>query len=130
MTCDRTRWPLVHLLADGAVTHSGTRQLFAHIDALLEQPEPFAIMMEIRNPRGVEVPHIREWAAFLGDRRELLERRLLGVAFVMPSPMMRGAMRVLFSWVGPPFEFAVVDAAEAGLAFLRPLMPQSRVQVG
>lgn len=130
VTCDRTRWPLVHLIADGAVTHDGTRQLVAHIDASLQRPEPFAILMETRNPHGVEVPHIREWAAFLGERRELIERRLLGVAFVMPSAMMRGALRVLFTWVSPPFEYAVVDSEEAGLAFLQPLLPQSRVQAG
>ena len=130
MTCDRTRWPIAHLIADGAVTHEGTRQLIAHADALFAQAEPFGLLMETRNPRGVEVPHIREWAEFLRSRRQSIERRLVGVGFVLPSPMMRGALRVLFTWVNPPFEYSVVDTEDAGLAFLRPLLPQSRVQAG
>lgn len=130
VTCERSDWPIAHLIADGAVTHDGTRQLIEILDGLLGQPESFALMMEARNPRGVEVPHIREWAAFLEKRRAEIESRLLGVAFVLPSPMMRGALKVLFTWVRPPFEYAVVDDEDAGLAFLAPLLPQSHVQVG
>ncbi|MCR9162350.1 MAG: hypothetical protein ACE37F_31485 [Nannocystaceae bacterium] len=122
VTCDRSAWPIVHLVADGAVTEDGTRQLIAHLEELLQQPTAFAMMLETRNARGLRVPHIRAWATFLEERHALLEARLAGVAFLFPSAMLRGALRVLFTWVNPPFEYAVVDTEAAGVSFLRPMV--------
>ena len=109
MTCDRTRWPIAHLIADGAVTHEGTRQLIAHADALFAQAEPFGLLMETRNPRGVEVPHIREWAEFLRSRRQSIERRLLGVGFVLPSPMMRGSRCKVPTSAAMPMSISLIE---------------------
>ena len=40
------------------------------------------------------------------------------MALVLPSPMIRGAARVLFKWARPPFEHRIVDTPEEGQAYL------------
>lgn len=62
---------------------------------------------------------VRQQAAFMKDYRAMIEQRLVGVAFALPSPLMRGVLRGILMIQPMPCPHTVLGTEAEGVAWLK-----------
>jgi len=62
---------------------------------------------------------VRMQATFMKTHRDLIERRVVGVAFSLPSPLMRGVLRGVLMLQPMPCPHTVVGTEAEGVAWLK-----------
>lgn len=120
VTCDVERWPLVHTVVRGALTDDLLEATFAEIESLLDQRRRFCHVFEPRGVRGLEISHLKRVAAFQKLHKQALHDQVHAAAYVLGSPMLRGATRALFTFYRPSYPLSVVRSMDEAEAFLAP----------
>jgi hypothetical protein len=62
---------------------------------------------------------VRLQAAFIKDYRDKIEQRVVGVAFSLPSPLMRGVLRGVLMLQPMPCQHTVVGTEAEGVAWVK-----------
>ncbi len=62
---------------------------------------------------------VRLQAAFMKDYRALIEQRIVGIAFSLPSPLMRGVLRGILMIQPMPCPHTVLGTEAEGVAWLK-----------
>lgn len=62
---------------------------------------------------------VRMQASFMKSHRDLIEQRVVGVAFSLPSPLMRGVLRGVLMLQPMPCPHTVVGTEAEGVAWLK-----------
>jgi hypothetical protein len=96
------------------------RQYLADYTKVLEAELRFGVVF-VTTPTMPMTParHVRLQAQFMKDYRELIEKRVIGIAFSLPSPLMRGVLRGVLMIQPIPCAHAVVGTEAEGVAWVK-----------
>jgi len=105
MRIDRSGFPLIHYVYDGPLTPAELATYFAEQQALIEEGKRYAVVCDMS--RGAVPPPAQRAAQAQWEKEHsgALQALCLGVVFVVPNPLIRGAVTA-FSWMrSSPYEY-------------------------
>ncbi|MCS6900392.1 MAG: hypothetical protein NZX77_11585 [Polyangiaceae bacterium] len=116
---DDKEFPLLRVRFSSNWTQQDFDGYLARYLAQLQKRQPFAAVFDATQSRAPSATERRQQAEFLREHEALLRRYCTGVAFVIASPTIRGALTAIF-WIQPPFfEYVVVSSVAEGTAWAR-----------
>ena len=72
----------------------------------------YALILNVRHTKMSSFSQARRQAEWMRDRAHLIKSKLLGIALVLPSPVVRGVMTVITSIQPMPTAYVVVRTLE------------------
>ena len=117
---DRSQSLLVVVRFLRGPTDDEFRQYLADYTQILEK-EPRLGAVFVTTPEMPMTPprHVRLQAQFMKEYRELIEQRVVGIAFSLPSPLMRGVLRGVLMIQQIPCPHTVVGTEAEGVAWIK-----------
>lgn len=113
------RFPLATTLYPSSVTEEVLEPYFADYGRLLAREQPFVSLVDMRPCLHVPSARVRkriaEWGVRIADQRA---RYVVGVAFVVTSPLLRAALSAVHFVARPRQPTIVVANEEDALRFL------------
>ncbi len=104
---DDSSWPLVIFTAVGTTTEVDHDQHLADVYALLSRRERFSIVFDLSDAAPITAAGRKKQVDWMVKNRSMLKAYLIGIGFVMPSPVWRGVLRAIL-WMRPlPFPHVV-----------------------
>jgi hypothetical protein len=94
------RFPLVVFTFRGTITMPELERYLSESERLLERTQPYAGLVIAADVRPLEVALVRRQAQWMKVNRERVKQKSLGVALVIPSPMIRGVLKAIL-WLEP-----------------------------
>ncbi len=88
-------FPLIIEETEGAMTDEEAVWHRQYVASLLDRKQRYAILYDFRNSAAESQEQRKIDAEFIKANRERLKEYAIGVAFVMPSPLLRIAINVL-----------------------------------
>jgi len=112
---DESRFPLVWVTYKAGQTDEEFDELLALYDRLMEtRRERYVLVLEAHHSRLTPLPQLKRQAAWMKARAEVMRRQIAGIALVLGSPILRGALKVVLTLQPMPVAHAVCkDAGEA-----------------
>jgi hypothetical protein len=96
------------------------RQYLAdYTQALQEEPRLGAVFVTTPEMPMTPPRQVRLQAQFIKEYREQIEQRIVGVAFALPSPLMRGVLRGVLMIQPMPVSHTVVGTEAEGVAWVK-----------
>lgn len=92
---DDSRWPLVALRVEGSITAAEEVEFSERSTRLPERGDRYAVVIDLRDASTPTPRFVRLQAKAQKLRAEQLRSLCVGVAFVISSPMIRGALRAI-----------------------------------
>lgn len=109
---DKSRWPIVQMRLWGSLT-SDEEDLWVETSTTFPlEGKRYVAIIDLLEANTPTVRFMRLQAQGQQRRREALSRYCAGVAFVIGSPMMRGALRAILHLGGLPSPHVVVNTRE------------------
>jgi hypothetical protein len=117
---DRRQGLVVVVRFNHGPTDEEFKQYLAEYTGILEAEPRFGAVF-VTAPTVPMTPgrHVRMQATFMKEYRELIEKRVVGVAFALPSPLMRGVLRGVLMIQPMPCPHTVVGTEAEGVAWLK-----------
>ena len=117
---DRSQNLLVVVRFHSTPTDDEFRQYLADYTQVLEK-DPRLGAVFVTTPEMPMTPprHVRLQAQFMKQHRELIEKRVIGVAFSLPTPLMRGVLRGVLMLQPMPCPHTVVGTEAEGVAWIK-----------
>ena len=115
MRFDDSQWPLLVVSVSGAPSDEEFEEYLASYDAFLGRGQKYAIIYETRPDAPMfSVGHARKQAKWIAEHDEEIRRLCVGIAFVLPAPVLRGVLRFILGIQDIPAPYKVFrDMAEA-----------------
>ncbi|HJL18674.1 MAG TPA: hypothetical protein RMH99_23635 [Sandaracinaceae bacterium LLY-WYZ-13_1] len=118
-TIDEAAFPLVRIRYDGIVSDEEFARHLEAYGALVERGARYGVLFDATTAGRPPATQRRMMAEFMRRRRDELARRCVGGAFVITSPLIRGAMTAIL-WVAPmPFQHVIVSSAAEAEGWVR-----------
>ena len=96
------------------------RQYLADYTQVLETEPRFGAVFVTAPAMPMTPPRqVRLQAQFMKGYRELIEKRVVGIAFALPSPLMRGVLRGVLMIQPMPCPHTVVGTEAEGVAWVK-----------
>jgi hypothetical protein len=86
---------------------------------LESEPRFGAVFVTTPNAPMTPPRQVRRQADFMKEYRQQIEQRVVGIAFALPSPLMRGVLRGIFMLQPMPCPHIVVGTEAEGVAWLK-----------
>lgn len=119
ITVDTSRAPLLFVRFDGGVDDDAFRAYLGQLTAWLDRGERYAIVLDARTATPPPAAQRRMQADMMKSEHTRLNKLCVGGAFVIPSPLVRGALTAIL-WIQPlPWEHTVVADVETAEAWAR-----------
>ena len=129
ITQDRSRWPLVVFTSRRALSESDFESYLAEYDRLLAREERYAAIFDAREAKPLDVKLVKRQAQWMEQNAAALKRLNVGIAFVIPSPLIRGVLRAIL-WMRPmPQPYNVCEAMPQALDWATRRMRQNGLRV-
>lgn len=117
---DRSQSLLVVVRFLRGPTDDEFRQYLADYTRILEAEPRFGVVFVTTPAMPMTPPrHVRLQAQFMKDYRELIEKKVVGIAFSLPSPLMRGVLRGVLMLQTIPCAHTVVGTEAEGVAWIK-----------
>jgi hypothetical protein len=101
-------------------TEDEFRQYLADYTQVLEAEKRFGAVFVTTPAMPMTPPRqVRLQAQFMREYRELIETRVVGIAFSLPSPLMRGVLRAVLMMQSIPCPHTVVGTEAEGVAWVK-----------
>ena len=98
-------WPIVTLRIRGVISCEEEDRFIGASVAFPDRGERYVVVIDLLEAKTPSSRFVREQAAAIGKREEMLGTYCAGIAFVIDSAMLRGGVRAVFS-LSPAFESA------------------------
>jgi hypothetical protein len=92
--------PLITFAFRGSVSAADFDEYLAAYDAILARDKQWVSIFDARDVRPLDSKQVRRQADWIKRNAAVLSRLNLGIAFVIPSPMIRGVLRAIL-WIQP-----------------------------
>jgi len=109
---DDAQWPLVVLRIEGSVTPEEEVEFSERSTRLPERGVQYAVVVDLRKAGTPSPRFVRLQAKAQKLRFEGLRTHCAGIAFVIRSPMIRGALRAILHLQSLPCPQAVVSSLD------------------
>ena len=117
---DRSQASLVVVRFLRGPTDDEFRQYLTDYVQVLEAEPRFGAVFAAAPAMPMTPPRqVRLQARFMKDYREQIERRVVGIAFSLPIPLMRGVLRAVLMLQPIPCPHAVVGTEAEGVAWVK-----------
>lgn len=117
---DRSQPLLVVVRFQGSSTDDEFRQYLADYTQVLQAEPRFGAVFATTPSLPMTPPRqVRLQAQFMKNHRELIEKRVIGIAFSLPSPLMRGVLRGVLMLQPIPCAHTVVGTEAEGVAWVK-----------
>jgi hypothetical protein len=117
---DRSQRLLVIVRFHRGPTDREFEQYLSDYRAVLESDRRFGAVYVTAPSMPLTPPRqVRLQAGFMKEHRTLMEQRVVGVAFALPSPLMRGVLRGILMLQPMPCPHAVVTTEAEGVSWVR-----------
>jgi len=117
---DRSQALLVVVRFHGGPTDDEFRQYIAdYVQVLENEPRFGAVFVTTPTMPMTPARQVRMQAQFMKEHRERIEQRVVGVAFSLPSPLMRGVLRGVLMLQPMPCQHTVVGTEAEGVAWVK-----------
>lgn len=123
-TFDRSEFPVVSIHFTGEKETEANFQLY--LDELgnnYEKREQFALIFELSKAPLPNMKYQLKQAAWMKENEPLIKKYCYGVAYVIPSAVMRNVLKFIFSVQQNPVEFKVFSTYEEGKTWAEHLIP-------
>lgn len=112
---DESRYPIVWVTYFTGQTDEEFDELLATYDRLMRtRQERYVLVLEANHSKLTPMHQLKKQAAWMKEREPLMKQQVAGIALVLGSPILRGALKVVLSLQPMPVPHAVCkDAAEA-----------------
>jgi hypothetical protein len=95
---DERDWPLMVIRFSGAPTDAEFEAYLERYEGYLNREDRYGLVMVTEpNSPMTKSKHARMQAAWIKERFDRLSSRCVGIAFVLPSPMMRGVLKAILA---------------------------------
>lgn len=119
ITVDVSAWPFVRVTYVGTVDDAAFERYVQEQAALLKRKERYVILFDARRSGMPSAKQRQRMASYMRSHQDELRRFCRRGAFVIDSPLVRGALTAIL-WLQPlPFEHEVFADIEAAEGFLR-----------
>jgi len=112
---DDSAWPVVMLRMRGVLLDEEEDEFIEASVGFAGRGEQYVAVIDLLEAATPSTRFIRGQAAAMGKHADVLSRRCVGMAFVIESAMLRGALRAIFHLQGPPSPHIVVRTVEAAM---------------
>ena len=119
---DTSKRPLFGIEVEPTVTLSTLDQIFSAVEEELARHTSICILVNAVNTTSMELSHVRRIAEFGEKNDPLISAYIRAIAFVIPSAMVRGALKVAFQLRAPPHPIKICKAHDEAEAFLQPFL--------
>ena len=117
---DRSQSLLVVVRFHRGPTDDEFRQYISdYLQVLEKEPRFGAVFVTTPNMPMTPPRQVRMQAQFMKEQRALIEQRVVGIAFSLPSPLMRGVLRGVLMIQHMPCPHAVVGTEAEGVAWVK-----------
>lgn len=118
-TVDSSEWPFVRVTYVDSVDDDAFERYVQEQAALLERREPYVILFDARRSGMPTAKQRQRMARYMKENDSALRRYCRRGAFVIESPLIRGALTAIL-WLQPlPFAHEVFATVEEAERFLR-----------
>lgn len=127
-TIDESRWPTAVLRVVGLATREEEVEIVQRTNALALEGERYALIVDLLESATPTPRFIRLQAQAQREHHDTLAKHCAGVAFVIDSPMLRGALKAVLYLQPLPCHKAVVKTLEEAEAWTSDAL-QSEVEL-
>ncbi|WP_172304688.1 STAS/SEC14 domain-containing protein [Pseudenhygromyxa sp. WMMC2535] len=119
---DTSQRPLVRITLEPTPTLESFDQIFAEVELELARRESICVLADAEQTTRIDLAHVKRFAEFGETNHKMLEAYVRALAFVVPSAMVRGALKVAFQLKPPPHPFSVCKTRDEAEAYLQPFI--------
>jgi hypothetical protein len=107
---DESQWPLVRFTSRGTADEGNFDTYLRSYDRVLAHGQRYVAIFDASEAKPLEVGQMKAQAAWIRANAQRLIELNLGIAFVIPSPMIRGVLKAVL-WLQPlPQPYTVVGS--------------------
>ncbi|MEM7155611.1 MAG: hypothetical protein AAF799_22365 [Myxococcota bacterium] len=121
---DVSAWPLVVLRFSRVVDAETVQQVATGLSATLDRAERFCMQVDMTNTSRFEWAEIKSFDRFARANEDRLNAHVAALALIIPSAMVRGAIRVMFRLKSPAHPYRVVHRRESAVEYLAPYLAE------
>lgn len=96
--------------------------MFANFEVELGRMQSFCVLADASVTTRLEFDHAKKIADFGERNHTRLEAHVKALALVVPSAMVRGALKVAFQIKAPPHPYKILRTVEEAEEFLNPFL--------
>lgn len=115
---DYSAWPMISITQLGATSDAQFEGYLRELEALRSRGSSFLILLDLRAGEPFSFAQRASQNRWMAEHPEHMQR-LLGIAFVESSWMMRGAMRAAFFALPPTYPYFITNDLEEGRSWVR-----------
>nr|AYM53153.1 hypothetical protein [Pseudenhygromyxa salsuginis] len=119
---DATERPLLRVRIGEVPSLGELEEVFAKLRKELERGGSICMLVDATATKTLELDQVRLIADFGEDNHDLVSSRVMALAFVVPSAMVRGALKVAFRLKPPPHPVSVFKVADDAQSYLQPFL--------
>lgn len=116
---DSTQAPLFTFIIDGTPTVEQLREHLREYQEILNRDRPLVVLFDTTNAMMVDAMYRKVYADFLNANTERMSRLIKGMAFVITSALLRGALTAVL-WRAPlPYPHKTFHKIDEARTWLR-----------
>jgi hypothetical protein len=125
---DERDWPVMVIRFSGAPTDAEFEAYLERYETYLQREDRYGLVMVTEpNSPMTKSKHARMQAAWIKERYDRLSERCVGIAFVLPSPMMRGVLKAILAMQSLPVPYSVSATEEPARKWVRSRLGEAKL---
>ncbi len=126
---DRDQFPLVVITFTGAKpTPANFRQYLDELYANYERKQPLALVFDATSATVPGISYQKQQAEWMREHQNLIQSYCRGIAYVIPSAVIRNVLKLIFKIQRDPVPSKVFSSQEEGLAWANAQLKTDRCQ--
>lgn len=121
---DLRAWPLIKIVGPTLPDKHFVRSTTRALEKALDRGECFCVLADMRKSRRAELEEVKAISEFAERHGDRLDAQVIALAIVAPSPVVRGAVKVLFALRKPQHPFALVETMSEANSYLEPFLAE------
>jgi hypothetical protein len=111
---DESQFPIIHIHRSGTLSDEQFETFLARFDELMAtRLQPYVLVFEMHESAMTPFGQAQRQASWMKERQALLKRQVLGMAFVLPSSVLRFALKVIFQLQPMPVPHEVFNDTDS-----------------
>ncbi len=113
-------FPLINIKFTGTKSTDENFQVYLdQVKACYQKKEKIALIFDASHASIPSFSHQKMQANWLKENEELMKTYCVGTAYIIPNPVIRGILKMIFSLQKQPVPYRIFERKEKGLAWLR-----------
>lgn len=119
---DTSKRPLLGIFVEPKPSLETFEKIFEQVKAELDRHTSLCVLINAVNTSRIDLDQVRLIAQFGETHDQLLAAYIRALVFVIPSAMVRGALRVAFQLKAPPHPTHICQTEDEAMKYLGPYL--------